>query len=211
MDPRVERHAELLASHSTDIGPGDMVVVKAGRAAHDLVEAVCREVGERGGHPVRVGSVGKARRAFLKGADPEKVETPTHIIDLVESADVIIDIDGRYNQSETSDVDPEKLKELANIRQPLNEAIHHGDHRLCVTMHPAPGNAQKAEMSTAAFADFVYDAIDKDWEAQAAFQAHLVEILEAGSEVRIVAGEDTDLTMSINGNPALNDDGKRVA
>jgi aminopeptidase len=67
------------------------------------------------------------------------------------------------------------------------------------TVHPAPGNAQKAEMSTEAYAEFVYDAVNKDWEAQREHQAQMVELLDPADEVRIVSGDTTDIRMSVDG------------
>ena len=73
------------------------------------------------------------------------------------------------------------------------------------TQFPASGNAQKAEMSTEAYEDFVYRAVDRDWDEQREFQAQMVEILDEASEVRIVSGEETDLTMSVDGMIPEND------
>ena len=73
------------------------------------------------------------------------------------------------------------------------------------TQYPAPGNAQEAEMATEAYEQFVYSAIDKDWDAQREHQAQMVEILDPASEVRIVSGDTTDVTMSVADNPTAND------
>jgi aminopeptidase len=82
------------------------------------------------------------------------------------------------------------------------------DSRWVLTQFPTPANAQLANMSTEAYENFVWDAIDKDWDAQREFQAQLVERLNEGSEVRIVSGDTTDVTMSIAGNVAINDYGR---
>jgi aminopeptidase len=79
------------------------------------------------------------------------------------------------------------------------------DKRWLLTQYPAPGNAQDAEMSTEAYADFVFNAVNKDWDEQEAFQANMVEILDDADEVRIVSGDTTDVTMSVAGNPTKND------
>jgi aminopeptidase len=64
-------------------------------------------------------------------------------------------------------------------------------------------------MSTEAYENFVWDAVSLDWAAQREYQAALVELLNEGEEVRIVAGDDTDLTMSVAGNEAINDFGEK--
>ncbi len=77
------------------------------------------------------------------------------------------------------------------------------------TQFPAPGNAQLAEMSTERYEMFVYNAMNKDWDKQRTFQQQMVEILDPADEVRIVSGETTDLTMSVNGMKAINDFGEK--
>jgi len=49
MDDRTRRHAEMLVDHCTEIGPSDDVLVRAPRAAEDLVVALYERIGERGG------------------------------------------------------------------------------------------------------------------------------------------------------------------
>jgi aminopeptidase len=84
----------------------------------------------------------------------------------------------------------------------LNERL--GD-RWTLTQHPTPADAQLAELSTETYENFVYDAILRDWEEQREFQEHMLEILDAGEEVRIVSGDTTDVRMSVAGNKAIND------
>lgn len=62
-------------------------------------------------------------------------------------------------------------------------------------------------MSTAAYEEFVYDAVNKDWAAQSEFQSQLVEILDPAETVHIVSGDTTDITMRVDGMRACNDDG----
>jgi aminopeptidase len=64
-------------------------------------------------------------------------------------------------------------------------------------------------MSTEAYEDFVWDAVNKDWDQVREHQSQMVEILDPAEEVRIVSGETTDVTMSIAGNPTLNDYGEK--
>ncbi|MFB6352765.1 MAG: aminopeptidase, partial [Halobacteriales archaeon] len=108
------------------------------------------------------------------------------------------------NVAEMSDVAPESMQAFATVYEPIQDVIEDDDTRAVITQHPAPGNAQRAEMSTDGYADFVYDAVLKDWDAQEAHQEQLVDILDPADEVRVVAGDETDVTMSIAGNPAVN-------
>jgi aminopeptidase len=203
MDPRVRRHAEIIADHSTRIEGGDDVIVAAPPVAEDLVTALFAICGERGANPQWLGQATAAHRAFMNEADADQFETPEHALAQMEAADVYVSVRADTNTRQTSDVDPEKTAAYSKAHRPVFE--ERMGKRWVGTQYPAPGNAQEAEMATAAYEDFVYSAIDKDWDAQREHQERMVEILDPASEVRVVSGNTTDVTMSIEGNPTAND------
>ncbi|WP_247010382.1 aminopeptidase [Halorientalis litorea] len=206
MDPRIREHAQVLAD-AIDLSEGDNLVVKSEPVADDLVVAIFEIAGDRGANPlaVRTNRGGRAIRGYLRAADEADVEfeTPPHEQALVEAADCHIAIRADENVTELDDVDSEVNSAYQQAHSPiLDERL---TDRWTLTQHPTPASAQLAEMSTEAYENFVYDAILKDWDEQRAFQEHMVDILDEGEEVRIVSGETTDVTMSIAGNPAIND------
>ena len=206
MDPRIREHAQVLAD-AIDLSEGDNLVVKSEPVADDLVVAIFEVAGDRGANPlaVRTNRGGRATRGYLRAADEADVEfeTPPHEQALVEAADCHIAIRANENVTELDDVDSEVNSAYQQAHSPiLDERL---TDRWTLTQHPTPANAQLAEMSTEAYENFVYDAILKDWDEQRAFQGNMVDILDDGEEVRIVSGETTDVTMSIAGNPAIND------
>ncbi|MEZ3115213.1 aminopeptidase [Halobaculum sp. MBLA0147] len=203
MDERVREHAAVIVDHSTDVQPGDDVVIQAGAGTEDLVVALHEELGERNANPVVLNQPGRARRAFALAADPEELVLPDHTAALMEAADVVIGIRGSANQHESADVPPEQQVALQKLRKPVQEAVL--DTRWVGTQYPHPGTAQKAEMSTPAYEEFVYDAVTRDWDEQRALQEQMVEILDPAEEVRIVSGSETDLTMSVDGTVTIND------
>ncbi|MFB6072056.1 MAG: aminopeptidase, partial [Halobacterium sp.] len=204
MDPRIQEHAELLVDHCTDVQQGDLVVVNAPAEAADLETAIYEKLGERGAMPIGLSMPTRAVRAFASNADTDDLVTADHALALVEEADVLLSVRAASNVAEMSDLDPESMQAFAKVNEPIQEASM--ECRIAGTQYPAAGNAQKAEMSTEAYEEFVYDAVNRDWDAQREFQAQLVEILDPAEEVRIVSGDTTDLTMSIAGNVAVNDD-----
>ncbi len=207
MDPRIREHAEVIATHSVDLQPGDNVVVDAHPVAEDLVVALHEVIGDIGANPITVSQrTGKrAQRAYLRAAEPE-FDTPSHELALIEETDVYIAIRGSDNVTQTSDVDPETTAAYSQAHQPILE--ERLSTRWCLTQFPAPANAQLAEMSTEGYENFVWDAVNKDWEAQRAHQQHMVEIMDGADEIRITSGETTDVRMSISGNPTINDHGE---
>jgi aminopeptidase len=205
MDPRIEAHAELLVDHCTDVQPGDHVVVNAPAEAPDLETALYEKIGERGAIPIGLSMPARAMRAYAEAVDVDDIQMAEHALALVEETDVLIGVRAASNVSEMSGLDPEDMQAFAKVQKPIQDAQM--ECRWVGTQYPAAGNAQKAEMGTDEYADFVYDAIDKDWDAQREFQAQLVGILEDADEVHIVSGDETDVTMSVAGNVPVNDDG----
>ncbi|PSQ33429.1 aminopeptidase [Halobacteriales archaeon SW_10_68_16] len=197
MDPRIREHAAVIADHSVDLGAGD--------EAGDLIVALHEAVGDHGANPIALSSNDRFQRAYLRAR--EEFETPAHEQALIEETDVYIAVRANANVTETGDVDPETNAAYSKAKRPiLDERL---SKRWCLTQYPAAANAQLAEMSTEAYEDFVWDAINKDWDAVREHQSQMVEILEGADEVRIRSGGTTDVTMSVAGNPTLNDYGER--
>jgi aminopeptidase len=207
MDPRVRRHAEILVDHCTDVDADDNVLVKAGPAAEDLVIALYEQLGERGARPTTVWVGGRKGRAYARAMDSDDFRTADHDLAAMAETDVVFLVAGFGNIAEASDVDPEKGVARSRASRPvLEERL---DTRWVITRHPTPADAQRAGMSTGAYADFVYDAVDRDWDEQRAFQQEMVDILDPANEVRVVAGDGTDLRLSVDGMDAGNDYGER--
>ena len=207
MDPRIREHAEIIANHSVDLQEGDNVIVDAHPVAEDLVVALHEVIGEIGANPLttsqRTGA--RQRRAYLRAGDDE-YETPAHELALIEETDVYIAIRASDNVTQTSDVDPETSAAHQQAHQPILE--ERLSTRWCLTQFPAPANAQLAEMSTEGYEEFVWDAVNKDWDEQRDHQANMVELMDPADEIRIKSGDTTDVTMSIDGNPTRNDYGE---
>jgi aminopeptidase len=209
MDPRIREHARILAD-AVDLAAEDNLVIKSEPVAEDLVVALYEVAGDRGAHPIHITTnrSGRAIRAYLRAAGQSDMEfeTPPHERDLVEAADCHVVIRAHDNVTEMVDVDDEVNADYESAHAPIqNERL---TDRWTLTQHPTSADAQLAELSTEAYQNFVYDAINKDWDAQREFQEHMVELLDPAEEVRIVSGDTTDVTMSVAGNHAINDTNK---
>ena len=204
MDPRIREHASLLVHDALELEEGDDVVIKAAPVAQDLVVALHEVIGDVGANPVAqyTNRGGRAVRSYLRAHDGD-FETPEHEQALVEAADAHIHIRADENVTETSDVDPERNAAWQQAHRPiLNERL---TDNWTLTQYPAPANAQLAEMSTEGYENFVWDAVNKDWDEQHEFQEQMVEVLDDADEVRVVSGETTDVRMSVVGNNPIND------
>lgn len=206
MEQRIEAHAKTLVAHCVDIESGDMVVIEAPPVARDLVVALYEQIGTRGGVPVWKPQDRKTKRAFLRSVDMDEIETPVHEEAFFEKADVAINVTGSENADELSDVPAEKMTALEQAREPIYAAATDG--RWVQTQYPTPADAQRAEMSTEAYRDFVWSATNKDWGRQANYQSRMVEILEDADQLMVSSGERTQLTMSLDGMHAVSDVGE---
>lgn len=211
MDERVREHAEVLVDWSARVEAGDDVVVSVAEDAHDLGVAVAEALGERGATVTTLYGSDEMSRAYLKGhesTDAGTAEFPDPAVDLAvfEAADVYLRLGGGRNTAATADVDRETRQAYARARTDVREARMDTDW--VSTVHPTRSLAQQAGMAYEEYADFVYDAILRDWEALAEEMAHMKEVLDDGDEVRIVTeradAPDTDLRMSIAGRTAVN-------
>ncbi|WP_255198035.1 aminopeptidase [Halorarius litoreus] len=206
MDPRIREQAEVVVDHSTKIEQGDNVIIKAQPAAEDLVIAISELCGERGAVTSTAMQSERARRAYMCAIDEEDIALNEMFLAEVEQADVFISIRGQENMTESSDIPPAKNQKQSAENKPLQK--EYLEKRWNATQFPTPSGAQKAEMSTAAYEDFVWSAVNKDWDAVKEHQQQLVDILEDADEVRIKSGDTTDVTMSIAGNIVKNDYGE---
>ncbi|MFB6135726.1 MAG: aminopeptidase [Halobacteriaceae archaeon] len=201
MDERVREHADVLVDWSARIEAGDDVVLRVAEDAHDLAVAVAERLGERGANVVTVYASDEVSRAYLRGHDGEFDADPGYELALYERADSVLSLGGGRNTTATADVPGERRQAYDRARQGVREARLDTDW--VSTVHPTRSLAQQAGMAYEEYQEFVYDAVLRDWEELAGEMAKMKEVLDGGSEVRLVR-EDTDLAMSVEGRVAVN-------
>ncbi|MFC7234706.1 aminopeptidase [Halosegnis marinus] len=206
MDPRIREHAEVLVDHCTDIERGDDVIVSGSPESEDLLVAVNELCAERGATTVVTMGSARASRAYDRAVDPDDIELNGMSLARAEAADVFINVRGGGNMLESSDVPPEIQQAKSAANKPVSDEVM--SKRWNLTQFPTETGAQKAEMSTAAYEEFVWSAVNKDWDAVREHQSQLVDILDDADEVRIRSGDTTDVTMSVAGNVVENDYGE---
>ncbi|MWG35612.1 aminopeptidase [Halomarina oriensis] len=200
MDERIREHARTLVEWSARVEAGDDVVVSVGMDAHELGVAVAEQLGEKGATPVFTYSSGELTRAYRLAHDGA-FEAADHELALYENADVVLSLRGGRNTSATADVPSETRQQAARAEQAVREARMNTDW--VSTVHPNRSLAQQAGMAFEEYQQFAYDAIVRDWEDLAERMALVKDVLDEGSDVRLVTA-DTDLTMSIENRVAVN-------
>jgi aminopeptidase len=209
LDPRVKKLAEILVDQCTEVKRGETVrILSYSELAKPLVVEIYRLLLQRDAGEIMTDvQFEEAREVLLREASDERLAMfPTLRMHLAEHTDVYIQILASVNTKLLSGFDPARVARWrssdAKVRAYLTD-----NTRWVVSLYPTPAAAQDAEMSTAEYEDFVYGAVDQDWEQLARNQAELKELLDAGSEV-VIRGEDTELTMRVDGRTFISADGK---
>lgn len=201
MRDQFREHAAVLTDHCLQVEPGDDIVVQAPFVAEPLVLALAAVLGDRRASLHVFGLSDAIREPYLQALGDDPVPEPSQTLATFEHADGCIVIQGSTNRADLEGVSPETRASYTEALQPVREAMLAGDW--VTTQYPAPGDAQAADMSTAAYREFIHDAVTRDWERQAEFQQPVAERLEAASEVHIRTAE-TDLQFSVEGMVANN-------
>jgi aminopeptidase len=219
-DLRIQRLAQVLVRYSTEVKPGELCAIEGESPAEALIEAVYEEVLRGGAHPVVMMSPERAQAAFFALASEAQLEHVSPVArQLTEQADVRIRVLASANPRELSEVDPERQVRRQRATSELMERIMArsaaGELRWALCQYPTSGYAAEAEMSLAAYEDFLYGAClcDREdpvaaWQTQAAEVNRLAEWIAGREEVHI-EGPGTDLRLSVAGRRFIAADGRR--
>lgn len=206
MDPRIAEHAKILVDYSCEVQEGDHVVVVVEDYGQELSREIVKEVAKRGGTTVVLQRSPETERAFLDEVPDEYVDNfPDHYFEMIKKTDVYIKIQSTANTRAMGNVSLDKFKKYQLMQKPIKQEIL--KKKWCGTITPTPALAQEAGMSLQEYTDFVYDTIIRDWEKEAEVMYRVKEIVDKGKHVTI-EGEDTTLTMSIEGRVAVASTGK---
>jgi aminopeptidase len=202
-DPRIEEYAGIMVETCVDVQPGWQVVVAGGALGRPLLEEVTRQVARRGAYALlRVGLGGGsliASFAWAREAPMELLENPAPLdVKLLQEADALIVVEAPENTRTAAGISSERLNALQAGIRPALERVFAGELPWVGGQFPTPALAQEAGMATDDFADFLYGAVLRDWDAERERMSRYAELFDAAEEVRIV-GDETDLRLSIAG------------
>ncbi len=209
IDPRVTRLAEMLVGYSTELKPGEKVLIEAIDVPDDITTELIRLARAAGADPI----VTIKRNAVLRSLLMNASETQLQLIADVEAlrmkgVDAYIGVRGANNISELCDVPDDLMKLYQKIWwRPVHGAIRVRETRWVVLRYPSPSMSQSANMSTEAFEDFYFDVCTMDYGKMAKAMLPLRDRMEKADHVRILS-PGTELTFSIKGIPAVACDGK---
>lgn len=210
LDPRVTELAELLCTHSTNLGPEDAVLIHAFDIPDEAVAEVVRIAQSKGARvAVRLES-GSVRRQILHGLTEENARLIADIeLHEMKQMTAYMALRGGENSAELSDVPSEKntmWQKLYSTPVVFGQRVPHT--KWVALRWPSPGMAQMANQSTQAFEDFYFRVCTLDYSRMEEAAKPLVDLMNRTDRVRLV-GPGTDLSFSIKDIRAVSCHGKR--
>ena len=211
MDSRIPTLAKNLIRYSTQLKPGDKILIEGtGEKAKELVRALVKETFEVGAQPFVTLKDNAVLRDLLLHATREQIErTAAFEMARMKEMDAYIAIRGPENASELADVPADKMglyMELWFSPVHANQRVNHT--RWVVLRYPNESMAQLAGTSMEAFEDFYFNVCCLDYAKMDRAMDPLVALMEKTDRVHIT-GPGTDLSFSIRGIPAIKCSGLR--
>ena len=203
-DPRVAKLAEILIGHSTQVQPGEKVLVEAYDIPDDVVTTVVDAIAKAGGLPFVTVKRNAVLRALYQNASEEQMRLAGEWEKArMAEMDAYIGIRGSENSTELSDVPDERMKLYRTLWwNPVHSQTRVPHTKWCVLRWPTPSMAQQAGMSTEAFEDFYFDVCTFDYGKLGPVIEPLKALMNRTDRVRLT-GVGTDLRFSIKDIPTI--------
>jgi aminopeptidase len=203
MDPRDEQYARLLVETCLDVQPGWQVLVASGVLGRPLFEEVCRVVAERGAYVLPrlsfQSGTGGPPQAWVQHASDELLAKTAPLEEHVMlNLDALVAIVAPENTRDASAVEPRRLQLVQTSSLKVQERLISGRVPWVGCQYPTAALAQEAGMASSEFAEFLYGAVLRDWDAERLRMHRIKELFDGAEEVRVV-GERTDFRVALGG------------
>ncbi|MCI2061515.1 MAG: aminopeptidase [Eubacteriaceae bacterium] len=203
MDERINKLSNLLVNYSTNVQPGEKVLIDyEGEATKGLVTKIVDDVYEAGGIPFVRNRDSRIMRSILMQAPDEQIKLENEIqLAQMKQMNCYIKVKGTDNVSELSDVPGDNMNKYLKYMSPtLNYRVN--NTKWVILRYPNHAMAQLSNSSLEAFEDFYFDVCTLDYEKMGKAMEKLVSLMNRTDKVRIT-GPGTDLRFSIKGIPAV--------
>lgn len=203
-DPRMKKLADVLVGYSTEVKPGERVLIDAYDISPEMVTLLIDRVVEAGGIPfAELHSVRVRRSLYMHASEEQMKILGKRDLEFMKEMQVYIALRGGYNINETSDVPDDRMKIFQEHWQKPVTDYRVNSTKWCVLRWPSPSMAQLANMSTEQFENFYFDVCTLDYAKMAEAEKPLKERMERTDRVRIIGPQDTNLEFSIKGIAAV--------
>jgi aminopeptidase len=172
------------------------------------VEALVERIARIGAYPVLQLQFEQVGGAFARAAPLELVREPAPLVRHVwEGADAFVCVWAPENTREGSELGDERRAAVAQSLAPMRARTMSMSVPWVVAEWPVQSAAQDAGMTLRAYEEFIFEAVLRDWDGEAARMRRVADVFDGAEEVRIV-GDGTDLTLSLAGRAGAVDDGR---
>ena len=204
LDPRMTKLADVLINYSTEMKPGEKILIEAIDVPAEITCELIRVAREAGALPLVTIKSNRVLRALLLDACETQIQLiadcEAHRMKQVQA---YIGLRGNPNIAELADVPDEKNKLYQSLWwKPVHGDIRVRKTRWVVLRYPSTSMAQSARMSSEAFEDFYFDVCTMDYRKMGRAMQPLKQLMERTDRVKII-GPGTELTFSIKGIPAV--------
>lgn len=209
-DKRMETLAKNLVNYSCKLKAGEKLLIETKGFELPLTKAVVKEAYKAGGLPFVTIKNDEITRALLNECSEEQIRLMAGFeLARMKEMDAYIGVRCTDNSNELGDVPDEKMKLYNSL---FNKPVHSEQRvehtKWVVLRYPNSSMAQMAEMSTEAFEDYYFDVCNLNYSKMSKAMDPLVQLMERTDKVRIL-GQNTNLSFSIKGMPAIKCDGGR--
>jgi len=202
-DPRIEKLARNLLSHSCKLQKGQSIIIEATSESKDLVVELVKQIYKIGAFPfVRLGDEEVSRAVLMGVTEDLSKRMCKYALPMFEECNAYIGIRAARNEFESADVPAaNKILHSKFYGKPIHMDTRAVKHNWVILNYPNASMAQMGQTSVEAFEDFYFDVCTMDYTKMHNAMLPLKELMEKTDKVRIVA-PDTDLTFSIKGQKA---------
>ncbi len=216
-DTRIQKFAQILVDHSTNVQIGDRVGITTTTVAEPLVKALFEKVLERGGHPHVLMDFPEQEALFFDHANDDQLEfVPLFHKMAFEQFDVLIKIRAEMNTRALASLDParqaQRQKAMFSLIQTQLRRGAEKSLRWVSTLFPTNAYAMEADMGLVEYQDFVFKAMHADdgtldpvahWQSVKSKQQRIIERI-GGHDIVELHGPNVDLSLSIKGRTFIN-------
>ena len=197
-DERSQKLAHVIVHHSTQLQPGEAVLIEAFDLANGLVLDLVDEVHKAGAIPVVFLRSNAVIRAQLRGGTEASLSLQGDLeLYQMKKVQAYIGIRASANVSELGDVPGDKMGlHQRLVAQPVHLGYRVNHTKWVVLRYPNAAMAQLANMSTEAFEDFYYRVCTLDYNRMSAAMEPLRARMARADRVHL-RGPGTDLRFSI--------------
>ena len=198
LDPRVTRLAELLCTHSTQLGPSDTVLVHASDIPDNVVAEVVRVARSKGAKVVVRVEREIIRRELMMGMTEENAATIAKIEGFeMDEMTAYISLRGSNNFSTMKDVPDSVLGMWSKVYStPVVFQKRVPNTKWVGLRWPSDSMSQQASMSTHSFENFYFDVCTMDYDRMHKASLPLEELM-GNADIVQLKGPGTDMTFSI--------------